>query len=86
MDTSFDIEPLIHGSMKKKLDIILTAPGINNPVTAIGIISEIGVNMEAFPSAKHFHYWLVLPQPIMKVQGRKNLSEFPKPDAILNLC
>ena len=46
MDTSFDIEPLIHGSMKKKLDIILTAPGINNPFTAIGIISEIGVNIE----------------------------------------
>ena len=66
LDTSFDIEPLIHGSMKKKLselelaspyqqklDIILTAPGINNPFTAI----EIGVNMEAFPSAKHLCSW-----------------------------
>ena len=70
LDTSFDIEPLIHGSMKKKLselelaspyqqklDIILTAPGINNPFTAIGVISEIGVNMEAFPSAKHLCSW-----------------------------
>ena len=103
-DTSFDIEPLIHGSMKKKLpelelaidgfitpeqagklkiikkhfedlesrkaeleklilalaspyqqelDLILTAPSFKNKFTAIGIISEIGVNMEAFPSAKH---------------------------------
>lgn len=103
-DVSFDIEPLIHGSMKNKLpelelaidgfispeqagklkvikkhfgnlesrkaeleelilalaspyqqelDLILTAPSFKNVFTAIGIISEIGVNMEAFPSAKH---------------------------------
>ena len=107
-DTSFDIEPLIHGSMKKKLpelelaidgfitpeqagklkvikkhfedlesrkaeleklilalaspyqqelDLILTAPSFKNKFTAIGIISEIGVNMEAFPSAKHLCSW-----------------------------
>ena len=97
-DTSFDIEPLIHGSMKKKLpelelaidgfitpeqagklkvikkhfedlesrkaeleklilalaspyqqelDLILTAPSFKNKFTAIGIISEIGVNIES---------------------------------------
>lgn len=107
-DTSFDIEPLIHGSMKKKLpelelaidgfvtpeqagklkvikkhfedleswkaeleelilalaspyqqelDLILTAPSFKNKFTAIGIISEIGVNMEEFPSAKHLCSW-----------------------------
>ena len=28
---------------------------------------------------------LVLPRPTMKVQGRKNLSGFPRPDAISNL-
>lgn len=38
---------------QQELAIILTTPGIKTPFTAIGIISEIGVNMEAFPSAKH---------------------------------
>ena len=122
LDTSFDIEPLIHGSMKKKLpelelaidgyitpeqagklrvikghfkdlesrkaeleqlilalaspyqqklDIILTAPGINNPFTAIGIISEIGVNMEAFPSAKHLCSWAGLTPTNNESAGKK---------------
>lgn len=104
LDTSFDIESLIHRSMKKKLpelelavdgyltpeqadklkiikahyenlktrkadlesiileiakpyqneiDIILTAPSFKNTFTAISLISEIGANMEVFPSAKH---------------------------------
>ena len=102
LDTSFDIEPLIHGSMKDKipelklavdgyitpqqagklkiikkhfedsesrkteleklilalagpyqqeLDLILTAPSFKNIFSAIGIISEIGVNMESLSSA-----------------------------------
>ena len=84
LDTSFDIEPLIHGSMKKKLselelaspyqqklDIILTAPGINNPFTAIGVISEIGVNMEAFPSAKHVCSWAGLTPTNNESAGKK---------------
>ena len=122
LDTSFDIEPLIHGSMKKKLpelelavdgfitpeqagklkvikehledlesrkaeleqlilalaspyqqklDIILTAPGINSTFTAIGIISEIGVNMEAFPSAKHLCSWAGLTPTNNESAGKK---------------
>ena len=134
-DTSFDIGPLIHGSMKDKLpelelaidgyitpeqaaklkiikehfdnlearkaeleelilalanpyqqeiSIILTAPGFKNTFTAIGIISEIGTNMEAFLRRNTYVHGLVLLQPTMKVQGRKNLSGFPRPDAISN--
>lgn len=122
LDTSFDIEPLIHGSMKKKLpelelavegfitpeqagklkvikehlgdlesrkaeleqlilalaspyqqklDIILTAPSINSIFTAIGIISEIGVNMEAFPSAKHLCSWAGLTPTNNESAGKK---------------
>ena len=103
-DISFDIESLIHGSMKDKLpDLelaidgyitpeqaaklkiikdhfdnfesrkaeleelilalaspyqqeisnILDAPGFKSTFSAIDVISEIGTNMEAFPSAKH---------------------------------
>lgn len=121
-DTSFDIEPLIHGSMKKKLpelelaidgfitpeqagklkvikkhfedlesrkaeleklilalaspyqqelDLILTAPSFKNKFTAIGIISEIGVNMEAFPSAKHLCSWAGLTPTNNESAGKK---------------
>lgn len=121
-DTSFDIEPLIHGSMKKKLpqlelavdgyispeqagklkvikkhfdnlesrkaeleelilalanpyqqelDIILTAPSFKNRFSAITIISEIGVNMYAFPSAKHLCSWAGLTLTNNESAGKK---------------
>lgn len=121
-DTSFEIEPLIHGSMKKKLpelelaidgfitpeqagklkiirkhfenlesrkaeleelilalaspyqqelDLILTAPSFKNIFTAIGIISEIGVNMEAFPSAKQLCSWAGLTPTNNESAGKK---------------
>ena len=38
---------------QQELAILQTAPGIRSDFTAIGIISEIGTNMDAFPSAKH---------------------------------
>lgn len=84
LDTSFDIEPLIHSSLKKKLpelelaspyqqelDLILTAPSFTNVFTAIGIISEIGVNMEAFPSAKHLCSWAGLTPTNNESAGKK---------------
>ena len=121
-DTSFDIESLIHGSMKDKLPelelaidgyitpeqaaklkiikehfdnlesrkaeleelilalaspyqheiaIILTAPGFKNTFTAIGVISEIGTNMEAFPSAKHLCSWAGLAPTNNESAGKK---------------
>ena len=122
LDTSFDIKPLIHGSMKAKLselelaidgyitpeqagklkvikkhvkdlesrkveleelilalanpyqqelDLILTAPSFKNIFSAIGIISEIGVNMEAFPSAKHLCSWAGLTPTNNESAGKK---------------
>jgi transposase len=122
LDTSFDIEPLIHGSMKPKLhelelavegyitpeqagklkvikhhfkdlesrkaeleklilalttpyqqelDLILTAPSFKNIFSAICIISEIGVNMEAFPSAKHLCSWSGLTPTNNESAGKK---------------
>ena len=121
-NTSFDIEPLIHGSMKNKipelelavdgyitpqqagklkiikshlknlesrkaeleklilalaspyqqeLDLILTAPSFKNPFSAITVISEIGVNMEAFPSAKHLCSWAGLTPTNNESAGKK---------------
>ncbi len=107
-DTSFDLEPLVHGSLKGKLPelelaidgfitpeqagkikvikqhyedlesrkaelesiilslaescleelkLILTVPSISNLFSAIAVVSEIGVNMDVFPSAKHLCSW-----------------------------
>ena len=128
-DTSFDIKPLIHGSLKKKLpelelaidgyitteqagklkiikkhfedlesrkaeleelilalaspyqqelDLILTAPSFTNVFTAIGIISEIGVNMEAFPSAKHLCSWAGLTPTNNESAGKKKSARVSK--------
>lgn len=122
LDTSFDIKPLIHGSMigklpelelaidgyitpeqagklkvvrkhcedlgsrkeeleklilalakpyQQELDLILTAPSFKNIFSAIGIISEIGVNMEAFPSAKHLCSWAGLAPTNNESAGKK---------------
>ncbi len=136
-DTSFDLEPLVYKSLKKKLPelrdaidgcitpeqagklkvikahyenlesrkteleelilalaapyqqelaILQTAPGINSIFTAIGIISEIGTNMEAFPSAKHLCSWAGLTPTNNESAGEKNLSGFPRPDATSSHC
>ena len=122
LDTSFDIKPLIHGSMKGKIpelelaidgyitpeqagklkiikkhfedlesrkteleelilalarpyqqevDLILTAPSFKNVFSAITVISEIGVNMESFPSAKHLCSWVGLTPTNNKSAGKK---------------
>ncbi|MEQ8198706.1 MAG: IS110 family transposase [Clostridiaceae bacterium] len=122
LDTSFEIEPLIHSSMKNKipelelavdgyispeqagklkiirkhyedlesrkaeleklilalaspyqqeLDLILTAPSFKNIFSAIAVISEIGVNMEAFPSAKHVCSWAGLTPTNNESAGKK---------------
>lgn len=56
---------------QREVNIILTAPGIKNTFTAIGIISEIGVNMEAFPSAKHLCSWAGLTPTNNESAGKK---------------
>lgn len=122
LDTSFDIEPLIHGSMKEKIpelelavdgyitpeqaaklkiikkhfedlksrkadletiiiglakpyqeeiDLILTAPSFKNIFTAIALISEIGVNMDVFPTAKHLCSWAGLTPTNNESAGKK---------------
>ena len=121
-DTSFDLEPLVYKSLKKKLPelrnaidgcitseqagklkvikahyenlesrkteleelipapaapyqqepaILQTAPGIRSVFTAIGIISEISANMEAFPSAEHLCSWAGLTPASNESAGKK---------------
>ena len=62
----------IRGKKTDKKDAILqTAPGISSDFTAIGIISEIGTNMEAFPSAKHLCSWAGLTPTNNESAGKK---------------
>ena len=56
---------------QQELTILQTAPGISSPFTAIGIISEIGTNMEAFPSAKHLCSWAGLTPTNNESAGKK---------------
>ncbi len=56
---------------QQEIAIILTAPGFKDPFTAIGIISEIGVNMEAFLSAKHLCSWAGLTPANNESAGKK---------------
>ena len=121
-DTSFDILPLIHGSMKAKLpelelavdgfinpqqagklavikahiknletrkadleslilalaspyqqqlDLIQSLPSVKSIFTAIDIISEIGVDMSTFPSAKHLCSWAGLTPTNNESAGKK---------------
>jgi len=121
-DTSFEIEPLIHGSMKHKLpelelaidgyitpeqaeklkvikqhcedlesrktdlekiilslaasyteeiNLILTVPSFKNIFSAIAVVSEIGVNMDVFPTAKHLCSWAGLTPTNNESAGKK---------------
>lgn len=123
LDTSFDIEPLIYGSMKKKLpelelaidgfitpeqaeklkvikqhcedlqsrkedlekiilslaapyteeiNLILTVPSFKNIFSAIAVVSEIGVNMDVFPTAKHACSWAGLTPTNNESAGKKS--------------
>jgi len=54
-----------------QIDLILTTPGIKSTLSAIKIISEIGVNMEVFPSAKHLCSWAGLTPTNNESAGKK---------------
>ena len=122
LDTSFDLKPLIHGSMKHKfpelelaidgyitpeqaeklkvikqhyedlgsrkadlekiilslaasyteeINLILTVPSFKNIFSAIAVVSEIGVNMDVFPTAKHLCSWAGLTPTNNESAGKK---------------
>jgi transposase len=54
--------------------------------TILSIISEIGVNVDAFPSAKHFASWLHLSPNNKKTGGKVKSSHTPKKKNKLSLA
>lgn len=128
-NTSFDIEPLIHGSLHKKIDdlklaidgfitpeqanklkiikdhyeklascksnlekvilslsmpyteeinLILTVPSFKNIFSAIAVISEIGFDMDVFPTAKHLCSWAGLTPQNNESAGKKKSVRISK--------
>ncbi|MCG1025145.1 IS110 family transposase [Dehalobacter sp.] len=70
-----NLESLILSLMEpylKELSLVLTVPGIKNPFSAIGIISEIGVDISVFPTAKHLCSWAGLTLQNNESAGKKH--------------
>jgi transposase len=55
---------------QKELNLVATVPGIK-PFSAIAIISEIGVDMSVFPTAKHLCSWAGLTPQNNESAGKK---------------
>ena len=56
----------------KELTLVSTVPGIKNPFSAIAIISEIGVDMSVFSTAKHLCSWAGLTPQNNESAGKKH--------------
>jgi len=69
-----ELESIITGITKpyqREIDIILTAPSFKSIFTAITLISEIGANMNVFPTAKHLCSWAGLTPTNNESAGKK---------------
>ena len=60
----------------------MTAPGINS-FSAIGIISEIGVDMSVFPSSKHLCSWAGLTPQNNESAGKKKTTRISRAGAYI---
>jgi len=61
-----------------QIDLLLTVPGIADPMTAIRIISEIGVDMTVFESSKHCCSWAGLTPQNNESAGKKKTTRIGK--------
>ena len=66
-------EPYIH-----QIDLLCTVPGISDPMTAIRIIAEIGVDMTQFESSKHLCSWAGLTPQNNESAGKKKTTRIGK--------
>lgn len=69
-----DLESIILELAKpyqKEIELILTAPSFKNIFSAIAVVSEIGVNMDVFPTAKHCCSWAGLTPTNNESAGKK---------------
>ena len=80
-----NLESLILTSAEKyipQLNLIMTAPGIQS-FAAIGIISEIGVDMSVFPTSKHLCAWAGLTPQNNESAGKKKTTRISRAGAYI---
>jgi hypothetical protein len=80
-----DLESLILATAEKylpQLDLIMTVPGIQS-FAAIGIISEIGVDMSVFPTSKHLCSWAGLTPQNNESAGKKKTTRISRAGAYI---
>jgi len=63
---------------QRQIDLLLTVPGISEPLTAIRIISEIGADMTVFESSKHLCSWAGLTPQNNESASKKKTTRIGK--------
>ena len=80
-----NLESLILSTAQKflpQLELVMTVPGIQS-YSAIGIISEIGVDMSVFPSSKHLCSWAGLTPQNNESAGNKKTTRISRAGAYI---
>ena len=80
-----NLESLILSTAQKylpQLELIMTVPGIQT-YSAIGIISEIGVDMSVFPTSKHLCSWAGLTPQNNESAGKKKTTRISRAGAYI---
>ena len=80
-----NLESLIQSTAEKyipQLNLVMTAPGIQS-FAAIGIISEIGVDMSVFPTSKHLCSWAGLTPQNNESAGKKKTTRISRAGAYI---
>ena len=80
-----NLESLILSTAEKylpQLNLVMTAPGIQS-FAAIGIISEIGVDMSVFPTSKHLCSWAGLTPQNNESAGKKKTTRIGRAGAYI---
>ena len=65
-----------------QIDLVATAPGIQ-AFSAIGVISEIGVDMSVFPTSKHLCSWAGLTPQNNESAGKKKTTRISRAGAYI---
>jgi len=63
---------------KRQIELLLTVPGISDPMTAIRILAEIGADMTQFESSKHLCSWAGLTPQNNESAGKKKTTRIGK--------
>lgn len=80
-----NLESLILNTAQKflpQLELVMTVPGIQ-AYSAIGIISEIGVDMSVFPTSKHLCSWAGLTPQNNESAGKKKTTRISRAGAYI---